>query len=373
MKKTQLNKTYFIYFSVILVFVLLRIASSFGVFSFVKNATVLSLVTSVIIQVLILFLLPFILTKFLLKKPCKQIFKDYKFKKINFKVVLISFALGVLACILNFFIAFIFSAFISMLGYEGLRSLATSTYSYDTLLKFLVGVFCVGILPAFCEEFLHRGFVLNETQKNIGYKRAIIISSILFGLMHLNINQVFYAIILGLIMGFVVVACDNIWPAVIMHFTNNFINVYLEFATVKSLPLGNLNNLFFGIFSQNFAVGIFVSSLVICFAVFGIIYLISILFKNTRYKQIENSFLLLQNDIQSVENDGNPLSVEEAKLGFDIYFKERFKNTNSLIDLMIPKSEQDNKKPTLKNNIFLIGSLVLGIIITVFTFIWGVF
>lgn len=373
MKKTQENKIYLIYFIVILSFVFVRIASSLGAFKFIKNATVLSLATSVIIQICILFLLPLFLIRLILKKKPKQAFLDYKFKKPTLKTVLISFGIGILACILNFFIAFIFSAIITMLGYEGMRSLTAGTYKYDTILKFLVGVFCVGILPAICEEFLHRGFVLNETKNHIGFKRAIIFSSILFGLMHLNITQVFYAIILGFIMGYIAVASDNIWPAVIMHFTNNFINVYLDFASIKHLPLGGLNDVVFKVFSFDLSMGLIIASFIIFLAVFGIVYLIALLFKETRYKELEKKFYALQEDIASVATDEKPLTAEEAKIGFDIYYKQSFKNINSVVDLMIPKTEGDKAKLTLKNSIFLIAALILGVIITIFTFIWGVF
>ncbi len=371
MKKLSINKTYLIYFIVIFTFVLLRIASSLGAFSFIKDQTILSIVSSVIIQILILFLLPFVLIKIFTKNKTKTIFKEYKFQKLSPKCIMYSFLLGILTCILNFFVAFIFSAILSMFGYEGLRSLVSSSYTYDTLLKFVVGVVCVAVLPALCEEFLHRGFVLNEAKNHIGYKRALIISSVLFGLMHLNVNQVFYAIVLGFIMGYVAIATNNIWPAVIMHFTNNFINVYLEFAANKGLPFGNLSNYIYTIFTQSFGLGFLISTLTICLVVLGIVYLIALLFRETRYREIEKDFQLLSLDFSEVDAQ-NPITPEEAKVGFDIYFKERFKGINSVVDIMIPRGEADNIKISLLNKIFLIGSLLLGILITIFTFIWGV-
>lgn len=373
MKKQKIQTIYFIYFIVILAFVCLRIVSSLGAFSFIKDLTLLNFTTSLIIQVGILFALPLILHKITSKQKIKEIFTDFKFKKPSAKIVLYSFGIGVLACILNFFIAFIFQTIISLFGYEGLRSLSSSSYTYDTFFKFLMGVLCVGIMPAFCEEFLHRGFVLQGTQKHTGYKRAIIISSILFGLMHLNINQVFYAIILGLIMGFVAVASDNIWPAVILHFTNNFINVYLEFAAAKNLFLGNLNNYFIAIFSQSMGVGLIISTLIIGICVFALVYLITLLYKETRYKTLQKNFENLSMDMMSLNENNNPLTPDEVKQGFDIYYKESFKNINSAIDLMIPKTKNDKVKLSIKHNIFLIGTLVLGAIITYMTFLWGVY
>ena len=42
------------------------------------------------------------------------------------------------------------------------------------------------------------------------------------------------------------------------------------------------------------------------------------------------------------------------------------------IDIVLPK-EQNTIKPTLKENIFLIGAIVLGVLINLSTFIWGLF
>lgn len=94
---------------------------------------------------------------------------------------------------------------------------------------FLIQLNTVAILPAICEEFLHRGVLLNGL-KEIGIKKAILISSLMFGLLHFNINQFFYATILGMLMALVSVVSKSIYPAMIIHFTNNAISVYLSSA-----------------------------------------------------------------------------------------------------------------------------------------------
>jgi membrane protease YdiL (CAAX protease family) len=76
----------------------------------------------------------------------------------------------------------------------------------------------------------------------MGFKKAIIISSICFGLIHFNIGQVSYAIVLGLVLGFASVVAKNLWVPIIMHFTNNFIAIYLEFAEANGWWLGNYEN-----------------------------------------------------------------------------------------------------------------------------------
>ena len=161
----------------------------------------------------------------ILKKKPKEVFSEFGYKKISAKTVLICFGIGLLAFIINIFISNFFATILRYLGYNPQYS-SSGGYSYDTIPKFLFGVLSVAILPAMCEEFVHRGMILGGTSKAIGYKKAIILSSVLFGLMHLNISQVFYATILGLLMGLVATMTRSIWPAVILHFTNNFVNVF---------------------------------------------------------------------------------------------------------------------------------------------------
>ena len=149
--------------------------------------------------------------------------------------------------------------------------------------------------------------------------------------------------------------------------------MYLDFASSAGLPLGSLNQFVVNIFSQNLLVGLLIAGLTITLVCAGIIYLLALLYKNTRYKDLHNKFLLLQSEMETVSNNGEePLTPEEAKIGFDIYYKQSFKNINSVVDLMVPKTENDNTKTLLKQKVFLIATLVLGILITAFTFVWGI-
>ena len=86
---------------------------------------------------------------------------------------------------------------------------------------YVVSVACV---PAFVEEFLFRGVLLGLLRK-YGDGFAILISSLLFGLMHGNIVQIPFAFIGGLALAFLVVYTGSIIPAMILHFANNIYSV----------------------------------------------------------------------------------------------------------------------------------------------------
>ena len=72
-----------------------------------------------------------------------------------------------------------------------------------------------------------RGFVLGALRPH-GDKMAIVITAVLFGLIHGNVLQLPFAFILGIMLGWLTVQTGSIWPAVVFHFTNNATSVLLS-------------------------------------------------------------------------------------------------------------------------------------------------
>ena len=96
------------------------------------------------------------------------------------------------------------------------------------------GLILKALLPALVEETIFRGMVYNTYSKRrpiIG----ILLSALLFGLMHMNFNQLPYALYLGIIMALVMEACDSIIAPMIVHFTMNATSSTLAFLTKDSL------------------------------------------------------------------------------------------------------------------------------------------
>ena len=108
------------------------------------------------------------------------------------------------------------------------------TPSYTTNYELVLMFFSVAVVPAFVEEFLFRGVVLSNLLP-YGRTTAIVGSALLFGLMHQNIQQFFYTTVAGLVLGWIYVRTQSIWPCVLMHFFNNFQSV-LQTAVVERLP-----------------------------------------------------------------------------------------------------------------------------------------
>ena len=78
------------------------------------------------------------------------------------------------------------------------------------------------IAPIF-EEVLYRGILLKGLINKYNSKRAIVYSSLIFGIAHLNIPQGINAFLLGLILGTVFYYTRSIYLCMIMHFVNNLL------------------------------------------------------------------------------------------------------------------------------------------------------
>ena len=96
------------------------------------------------------------------------------------------------------------------------------------------GLILMALLPAVVEETIFRGMTYNTYSKRIPIV-GIFLSALLFGLMHMNFNQLPYALYLGIIMALVMEACDSIIAPMIVHFTMNATSSTLAFLTKDTL------------------------------------------------------------------------------------------------------------------------------------------
>ena len=92
--------------------------------------------------------------------------------------------------------------------------------------------FC--IFAPILEEFLMRGFILNGLSVNYGIIVALLISSILFALLHFNIAQIIPSFICGIILGLIYLYTGSILSCIFAHMGYNLISY-----TMIILPIYN--------------------------------------------------------------------------------------------------------------------------------------
>lgn len=371
MQKSRFLKISLIYFISLCLFVGVRVLFQFNFLSNVPNV-LQDIISTVIIQVIIMVVVPTLFYRLFFKKRQKETFNDIGFKKISSKVVLISFLIGLIAFVLNIFVSSIFNGLIQAFGYTPSSS-SSSGESYS-FVSFLVNVLCVAILPAFCEEYMHRGILMRGMFSSISVKHSLIISSICFGLMHLNIVQFFYATILGCLIGFVSIVGKSIWPAIIIHFVNNFINIYLSFAEANGWLFGSFYDKLNYFLTQNWLTAIF-------FVVLLIILLIALLFRLIVALLANTSFDNFKNLMHNIKKSFGKADRENSYVEGELTNHEFIENVQPIVmeNLYQPKSTeevffQDNypkEKLRFRDKIFIIATFFLGAFITISTFIWG--
>lgn len=97
-------------------------------------------------------------------------------------------------------------------------------------LSFFELLMLVAVVPAILEEIVFRGMVYGSYRRSGYLWTAILISAVVFGLRHMNINQALYASLLGVMMALLVEATGSIWSSVLCHFiinANSSISMYL--------------------------------------------------------------------------------------------------------------------------------------------------
>ena len=254
-----------------------RVGNSVGGVMLISSGftLILNIVTAIVLQILskttllndagfqlilqlafstLIFTLPMILLPLFTGDNFNEVFLLKKVPTVTCtQLIFIGFGVIALSNIGNNIFASILSSFgMTPVGYE----FDLPSGFFGTFLVFLSGA----LAPALVEEFALRGMVLGVVKKHFGNGPAILVSSIIFSLMHGNLQQIPFALLLGLYLGYITVYTGSILPAVILHFANNFISFALDLITTNLGPTAsNLITILYFV-------------IVLCIGLFGVIW-----------------------------------------------------------------------------------------------------
>lgn len=97
---------------------------------------------------------------------------------------------------------------------------------------FLGALLLTAVVPCVLEETVYRGVFYNEYSKINPWKAALL-SGVLFGLMHGNVNQFCYAAVMGILFALVVEATGSILSTMLIHFWINAGSVVMMYLYPK--------------------------------------------------------------------------------------------------------------------------------------------
>ena len=101
---------------------------------------------------------------------------------------------------------------------------------------FIVMLFMVAMFGPFCEEFVFRGIIYGGYRKEGSLFSAVILSGLLFGLMHMNLNQACYAFVIGIAFALLVEATGSIFSSILCHFVFNAQSVCIMYMANYFMP-----------------------------------------------------------------------------------------------------------------------------------------
>ncbi len=168
--------------------------------------------------------------------------KAFKFKELFGKSKLSAgnISLGIIAILgiqaVSMFVQILIT---NVTGYSGMSedSAAAIGFSSDMIANIILALYMVIIAPI-TEELHCRGFVMNILSP-VNTKFALIASSLLFGIMHGNFNQIFNGFILGLLLGYIAMKSGSLKYSIIAHMVANanamFCSYFYEYKIFSEL------------------------------------------------------------------------------------------------------------------------------------------
>ena len=111
--------------------------------------------------------------------------------------------------------------------------------------EFIIAVFIIAFFPALFEEMFFRGALQSTLQR--WWKSpvaAILVSSIIFSLIHLSIYLFLSRVLLGIGLGWIFYKSRNIWVGTVVHFLNNtfaLIQIFVLSKADKKIDVSKLD------------------------------------------------------------------------------------------------------------------------------------
>ena len=95
-------------------------------------------------------------------------------------------------------------------------------------LPIFIQIICSGIIGPIIEELLFRGIVYNKLKEITSSEKSMLISTIIFSLLHFSLSDIIYTFILGIIFVYIYEKNNNIKYPIIVHISANISVILLS-------------------------------------------------------------------------------------------------------------------------------------------------
>jgi uncharacterized protein len=122
---------------------------------------------------------------------------------------------------------------------ENMVETASSMGGFMTSVPPIIAFLIIAIMPAVCEELLHRGFILTSMRSIKKDWLIVLIMGLIFGVFHLDPIRFAGTAILGAGLAYIMVKTKNFLLPVLMHLINNSLSLLITFASKGDLQIVN--------------------------------------------------------------------------------------------------------------------------------------
>jgi sodium transport system permease protein len=170
---------------------------------------------SVLLQFIVVLGLPLILTQLLDLNP-KDVFR---LRSTSMKNLIIALALSLCLVFWLEEINYLQSRFMSRAA--NLNDQIQLFLRANSLPQLIWLLLSMALIPAICEEFLFRGYILTRILSQDNRWRAIMVSSVLFGLFHQDFYRLLPATLAGVVLAIITIQSGSLYNAIASHFLVN--------------------------------------------------------------------------------------------------------------------------------------------------------
>lgn len=307
-------------------------------------------------QLVFFLAVPFCIYKFYGKRTVKQ---TLEFSSVGgFRAYyLLALPLGIVVYLLTIGVSAAWTGLLQLTGYT------VASSSPDMPDKFVFGFFVVdilltAILPAVCEEFAMRGGLLTTAKSSFKPVWCIVLCGVTFGLFHQNIRQVLYTSLFGALAAYLTLRNKSLYPAIIMHFTNNFCSVLMDYAQNYGWGIGGARAMLFSMpFWAVLLVFLALGALLAAILVF-MSYLRDRRMLARKAEVLKNCAFDATNKRVVLFGDFDPEKVKDLEMEREVYGRD---------------FTEQRYKPGLRDVAAIIALGVVTLLTTIFTYVWGFF
>ncbi|WP_407454178.1 CPBP family intramembrane glutamic endopeptidase [Methanobrevibacter sp.] len=174
------------------------------------------------------YILPLPILIFLMKKLDSE---NIEKESLSIKTLLLYFCISYSLMIIGNIIGLAITA---LIGNAIQSDIANPIQNLINSTDMILNLVIISIIAPIFEEIIFRKLLIDRTIK-YGAKISIILSATMFGLMHGNLNQFFYAFLLGGFFAFVYMKTGKLIYTIILHISLNLIGSVLSLFVVESL------------------------------------------------------------------------------------------------------------------------------------------